>query len=1422
MCTFNLEKFNVMNKLHTSLFVLVFLSLICVSRSMGQAKYDKMLKAAEISYEAGNYSKAFSGLEKFKKKAFKKLGQQNVYTPTYFMRKAKYNLASGYIEEFETNLQVAINTSKAINQENSLSHGSMLVEAGELHNLNGSFRVAREYLEQARTVLEDGGYMKDGVKSRYSIALAEAMTGQGYFSRAIEILQEQEKFYVGRAVKQETYVDEKGNLKSRKLTEEEMIVRFNEYARLLTSLANTYGKQGSLKSADSVFVYAANWTKRNLGESSLAYVTNQFYNANMLVENGNENLPKDLEYSRTINNLKIKHGSSNYLHYLGISIYEEYLKQLQKDNSSAKYLNTKLEYEKMISKHFKSTSIYNVRLKAVEFDARLDKDRTKNLETQANNLIANTASLPHDNIVTANVTEFLYGLAIFKKNYANAEGYLQGIIRIKSNLMGEDAPETHLARLHLANFYLDNTNKINEAAKIYEDSYTKIVSKEIGAWHKDHLEILNHMATLFELTDKYSNAAATLDKAGYVAASKFSKTDYQYAVELTKIARLEIKLGLYEKAEEHLTTSLKILDEFRKDDTKKIYLVNAIETQATLFGIKGMFDEAEDALDRSGRIISRSKKMTGLDELSTARELSSLFIQLGRYSITEEILTNLILEYEKLYGTSTIRLIEPLVDKGRLALAKGDYTEAEKIAQRVNKIAVGVYGERSTKTAPTQKLLADIDYAIGDYDNAEAEIIKALASQEKQFGRNHIEVAKSLSQLAMIKFHKGDKPAEIEKLLVEAREIMGNKLGQENPQYAEILKNVATLKISQKKYNDAFGVLTQAEAIWRAKTGTKTNINAAAIFTLTGDVYYQTKNYKKAQEFYTSAQKIYETYFSNTHPEYVKILSKQAKVYYMEKDFKRAKRNIEEALNNYEVFIKQYFPALSEREKAKYWNTIKGDFEFYNTLAFSKLEDFRDLSGKVYDYQLLTKALLLSSSIKIRERILNSTDESLKTSYSLWIEKKEFLTNALSMSTQQLAENAIDPNALNAEVEKLEKEISQKSELFGQSFDNKKIKYTDVQKSINKNDVAIEMVRYRHFDHTFTDSIVYVALYIKNDNARPKAIIMPEGYRMETRFFRYYRNSIVGKIPDEYSYKIFWEPIQKGIGTSATIYLSADGVYNQINLEAIPTPDGRYIIDNANIIMVSNTKDLYLRKLKSKTITTSNKATMFGNPTFYLTASANRNIPQLPGTEKEVAELQTLLKQKGWATDEFVESSASEDQVKSLLSPKIFHIATHGFYTPSIPADELESLTESEAMITENPLLKTGLLLSGAGDVLNKTKYNYNMESGILTAYEAMSLNLDQTDLVVLSACETGLGEISNGEGVYGLQRAFLVAGAKVLIMSMFKVDDEATQKLILNFYRKWLTTNDMRQSFIDAKKELRVEYPEPIYWGAFMMIGFE
>jgi len=1406
-------------------FLIVLCSLFSLA-SFAQAKFDKLKAKADVLIEGGDYGLADKALEKFYTKVTKKLGKPNKYTPAYYLARASIKLGSGMIYDFESAVREAIQSDSALNNVNSVAHAILLKEVAALYLQSGSFQVARRHLEKSQQILEANQAFKDVAKAQVETALAEALTGQGYFNEALELLRSHERIFAGRAVKQESYVDEKGSLKTRRLSETDLTARFHDYANWFTVIANCYRLKGAHISADSAFTAGATWMERNLGNTDVAFVRNQYLFSRMLVENGlktDQDFPRGLGFDRALNYMLSRHARS---HYLSVQIYEQMLKRLLLQDNTSRYLNTKLEYEKMIEKSFPSGSIYSVRLQAVEFNRKLSGDKTRNLESEALKAISNNQNLPRNNATTAEVLDFLAQLGLEVKNYGATEKYLREIIDIRSALLGADAPETHLARLHLANFYLDYTNKIIDAGRIYGESFINVVQKQISPGHPDNLEILNHMAILYELTDNYARATAILKRAGEVARQKYSDTDGLFAVELTKIANLELKLGQYEEAEKDLGKALGILEEKRKDPDWQPAFVNAIETNAKLLGIKGLFDDAEDALDRSAKIISRSDNLVMIDELSTAQELASLFIQLGRYSATEQLLSKLIPEYEKLYGSTSLRLIEPLTNQGRLLLAKGDYTDAEKVAQRANQIAMTVYGEKSTKTAPTQRLLGDIDYTIGDYENAEINFNQALASQQKQFGRKHIEVAKSLAQLGLTKFYKGDNRQEVEKILIEARDIIGEKLSKDNPQYADILKSVAFLYLSEKKFEIAFSSLTQAESIWRTRTGSKNNINLASIYALTGDVYYQQKNYPKAEEFYNKGKDIYERFFSDKHPEYVKVLSKLSKVYYMQKDFRKAKKNIEEALNNYESFIKLYFPALSEREKAKYWNTIRGDFEFYNTLAFSKLEDFRDLSGKVYNYQLLTKALLLSSSIKVRERIMNSKDNELIASYNLWVQKKEFLTSALSMSASQLTENGINTTQLTGEVEDLEKQLSQKSELFGQGFESKRVTYESVQKSIGKNDVAIELVRYRHFNHTFTDSVVYVGLYVRNDNSRPKVIHFPEGYRMETRFFKYYRNCIISKLPDQFSYKVFWEPIQTEIGQYATVYISPDGVYNQLNLEAIPTPDGKYVIDNSNIVIVNNTKDLFIRKQTTKQTVavpaSINNATMVGNPTFYVSAGTERNITDLPGTEKEVAELDDLLKQKGWKTDEYTENNATEETVKDLQSPNVLHIATHGFYTKIDPKTAGESLTENEAQLAENPLMKSGLLLRGAGDVLSKTKFNYNLESGILTAYEAMNLNLDKTDLVVLSACETGLGEISNGEGVYGLQRAFLVAGAKVLIMSMFKVDDEATQKLILNFYRKWLATGNKRQSFIDAKKELRVDYAEPIYWGAFMMIGLD
>ena len=162
---------------------------------------------------------------------------------------------------------------------------------------------------------------------------------------------------------------------------------------------------------------------------------------------------------------------------------------------------------------------------------------------------------------------------------------------------------------------------------------------------------------------------------------------------------------------------------------------------------------------------------------------------------------------------------------------------------------------------------------------------------------------------------------------------------------------------------------------------------------------------------------------------------------------------------------------------------------------------------------------------------------------------------------------------------------------------------------------------------------------------------------------------------------------------------------------------------------------------------------------------------------------------------------ATEASLKSLPSKDILHIATHGFF-----------LDQSDKF--SNPMLRSGILLAGVSD---KTK---GTEDGVLTAYEATLLSMSQTKLVVLSACETGLGDIKNGEGVYGLQRSFEVAGVQNILMSLWKVDDQATMELMRNFYTELLKTNDTSAAFASAQRKLRIKYPHPYHWGAFKMMG--
>ncbi|MCD4698607.1 MAG: CHAT domain-containing protein, partial [Bacteroidales bacterium] len=334
------------------------------------------------------------------------------------------------------------------------------------------------------------------------------------------------------------------------------------------------------------------------------------------------------------------------------------------------------------------------------------------------------------------------------------------------------------------------------------------------------------------------------------------------------------------------------------------------------------------------------------------------------------------------------------------------------------------------------------------------------------------------------------------------------------------------------------------------------------------------------------------------------------------------------------------------------------------------------------------------------------------------------------------------------------------------------------------------------------------------------------------------QNDNSNQIENQHNYQNFWQQIEERLDGKDKVYVCLDGMYHKINLNTILCPDGKYLCDKTNLTILNSTTELLYR---NKNITnTKNIALLAGNPDFSLnqlptqefaanisgTGSTSdfdpiyrdfngQTLKALPGSQFEVEQINEILLKNKWTTYCFTGKEALEQEIKSIKNPGIIHLATHGFFARDNGFDKKYN----------NPMLQSGLMLCGSQNYLSGVyDPQETNDDGILTGFEVAGLNLDSTGLVVLSACETGLGEIKNGEGVYGLQRAFKIAGAKNIIMSLWKVDDNATQILMRKFYEFWLNGNSKKKAFELARDHLRnnTEYKSPFYWGGFVFIGID
>jgi CHAT domain-containing protein len=424
------------------------------------------------------------------------------------------------------------------------------------------------------------------------------------------------------------------------------------------------------------------------------------------------------------------------------------------------------------------------------------------------------------------------------------------------------------------------------------------------------------------------------------------------------------------------------------------------------------------------------------------------------------------------------------------------------------------------------------------------------------------------------------------------------------------------------------------------------------------------------------------------------------------------------------------------------------------------------------------------------------------------------------------------------------------------------VKMEEVQKKLAGDEAAIEFVSFRFFNKDVTDSIIYAAFILKKQDTVPVFVPLFEenellkltgkaGNTSKVFVNNLYpgtakekndSSAISGKL-----YRLIWQPLEPFLKGIKKIYYSPSGKLYNIAFHALTVDSASILMDHYELQQYTSTKQLLFRDpVPANTKPAS--AFLFGNATYSLDSAqlvrqksgsltkergstsiytpANNEMKtgaweELAGTADEIKKIKKLFDDNKIPSRVFAGLAASEENLKDLngKSPQVLLVATHGFFLPEKNTKNASAIPGRNVFVTAgNPLLRTGLMLSGGNYAWSGKMPIEGVEDGIATAYEISQLNLSNTELVVLSACETALGDIKGSEGVFGLQRAFKMAGVKKMIVSLWKVPDKETSELMITFYSYRLKGKTIDAAFAQAQADMREKYA-PYYWAAFVLV---
>lgn len=669
--------------------------------------------------------------------------------------------------------------------------------------------------------------------------------------------------------------------------------------------------------------------------------------------------------------------------------------------------------------------------------------------------------------------------------------------------------------------------------------------------------------------------------------------------------------------------------------------------------------------------------------------------------------------------------------------------------------------------------------------------------------------------------YKGLKKLDTAVLFYERAIVYCKELGM-NANLAHNTANMAEVYLDKKEFKKSLQNNTEALVMYQKMGMLPNEVRSYGNIAMT---YHKMNDHVLAEK---NAVVSLEKAINISTPEVIRYASRIGYIVSLKSNTPQASLNRLSLLrkSSWQQMELSYF-SLSEREREEFFELVESDFGDYFDFTVKHHRQFPALTDTMYNIVLGIKGLSLRSNTYLRNSILQSKDTVLISQYNRLVELKNRIARELASGVRNIP--------LENEANELERSVIASSKVFSDFDRIKKLDWKDVRNGLKKDECAIEFVDYEtRFDSS--SSVLYAALIVKKDSEHPELVQLCTQKELERILGNTQEKNVnyvkrlygtKGKYRSELYAKI-WQPLEAQLKGIKKIYYSPSGLLHTVSFSALSGGGNSFIADNYNLQHYSSTGII---AFAANQMQLKNAEVLLMGGIDY-SGSNGKGWSYLPGTEEEVKTLNSLFTANKLNTSYYSSLNASEAIVKERgAKADIIHIATHGFsFSQGKPENKSEyveygdvvfrgtgSYADLSFISNSNPMMRSGLVMAGANTVWERDPAS-KTEDGILTALEVSNLNLSKTKLVVLSACETGLGQVKGSEGVYGLQRAFKMAGAQFVIMSLWQVPDKETSEFMKLFYGRLLKTNDVRMSFENAQKSMRKKY-DPYYWAAFVLV---